>query len=159
MRSHHSPNLVLRGILAVFGAGIIFLGLNVGLGGIETLGWQGGTAPFLTITDPALFAVRDSHIRFIGGVWLGVGLLMLAGSIAFQHMRILIVALLGLIVIGGLARFSGDLSVLATPAIAPSLLIELIAAPLLGLWVLRAERNDRREVATANRSSDIKSAA
>lgn len=138
------PNYLLRIVLALFGIGVIFLGLNVGLGGIQTLGWQGGTAPFLAITDPALFAIRDSHIRFIGGVWLGLGLLMLAGSLAFRQLRPVLMAFCALIFIGGLARFSGEGAALwFSPGIAPSLLLELAAMPLLALWLHRAERDDR----------------
>ena len=41
---------ILRIILGLIGVGILFLGLNIGLGGIQTLGWQ-GAGPFITITD------------------------------------------------------------------------------------------------------------
>ena len=37
--------MILRALLAVVGAGIVFLGLNIGLGGIETMGWQGSGRP------------------------------------------------------------------------------------------------------------------
>ena len=70
MQFETNPNYLLRGVLAVVGAFIIFLGLNVGLGGVQTLGWQGGAADFLTVTNAAVFDVRDSHVRFIGGIWL-----------------------------------------------------------------------------------------
>ena len=106
------PNYLLRAVLAIVGAVIVFLGLNVGFGGIETLGWQGGAVPFVTVTDPAVFAVRDSHIRFIGGVWLALGLVMLAGSVAFERLRTVLIALTTMVVVGGLARFSGDMSIL-----------------------------------------------
>ena len=134
------PNYLLRGALAVLGLVIVVLGLNVGFGGIRTLGWQGGLVDFLTVTDPGVYAVRDNHVRFIGGVWLGLGLVVLAGSVAFQRLRGVLVVLVGLIAIGGLARFSGDLSSLVRPDILPSLVFELLGAPLLALWFARAER-------------------
>jgi hypothetical protein len=134
------PNYLLRGVLVLIGLVVIALGLNVGLGGILTLGWQGGTAPFLTITDPALFAVRDSHVRFIGGVWLAAGLLLLAGGFQLARLRTVLIALTAMVFVGGLARFSGDFAVLLQPAVAMSLGLELVGFPLLGWWVSRAER-------------------
>lgn len=135
------PNYLLRGVLALVGAVIVFLGLNVGLGGIQTLGWQGGAVPFISVTDPAVFAVRDNHIRFIAGVWLGVGLLMLAASYAFQRLRTVVVAIAAMVFVGGLVRFSaGDPAVLTGMDVAPSLVFELAIMPLIGLWALRAER-------------------
>lgn len=134
-------NYLLRVAIALVGVGIVFLGLNVGLGGIRTLGWQGGTAPFFSITDASIFAVRDSHVRFLGGVWLGVGLLMLAGSLAFQRLRTVLIALAAMIFVGGLARMSGyEPGLLFSPEIAPSLFFEIVIAPLLAFWFWKAER-------------------
>ncbi len=133
-------NYLLRAVLALAGIAVIGLGLNVGLGGIATLGWQGGTTPFFAVTDPGLFAVRDSHIRFIGGVWLAAGLLLLAGSLALPRLRTALVAVTAMVFVGGLARFSGDLAVLTQPAVTISLGLELLGFPLLGWWAWRAER-------------------
>jgi hypothetical protein len=126
----------LRAVLALLGLAIIVLGLNVGLGRIQTLGWQGGVTAFVNVTDPAVFAVRDSHVRFIGGVWLAVGLTLLAGAIWLRQLRTVLVAVAGMVVVGGLARLAGPLpgDVLA------SLAFELVGFPLLGWWVWRAER-------------------
>lgn len=133
----------LRAVLALAGAAIVFLGLNVGFGGIATLGWQ-GAGSFVDITDPALFAIRDNHIRFIGGVWLGAGLAMFAGAFALEKLRPVLLAIIGMIFIGGVARFSaGDMSLLTGGAIAPSLVLELVAFPLLGWWIVQAGRADR----------------
>ena len=77
---------LLRIILAIAGLAIMALGLNVGLGGIATLGWQGPTV-FFTITDQDVFAVQDNHIRFIAGVWFGVGLMFVAGAVALDRFR------------------------------------------------------------------------
>jgi hypothetical protein len=141
MRHDSNPDYRLRIALAVLGAFIIFLGLNVAFGGIATLGWQGGQDAFVSVTAPDLFAIRDNHVRFIGGVWLGLGLLVLSGALAFRRLRPVLIAAMGLIFVGGLARFSaGDLSLLTSADILPSLLFELVAAPLLGLWFSKAER-------------------
>lgn len=141
MRSETNPSYLLRGVLAAVGAVIVFLGINVGFGGIQTLGWQDGGANFLTVTDGPIYAVHDNHIRFIGGVWLALGLLMLAGSFAFRQLRIILVAFTFMIFVGGIARLSGgSLSLLTSSDIAPSLLFEVIIAPLLGWWFTKAER-------------------
>lgn len=141
MRFESHPNYLLRGVLALVGAVVIFLGLNVGLGGIQTLGWQGGAVDFFTVTNAPVFAVHDNHVRFIGGVWLALGLLLLAGSVAFRRLRPVLVALTAMIFVGGLARLSGDLSLLFTAEIAPSFVFEILVVPLLGLWFTRAERS------------------
>jgi hypothetical protein len=77
---------LLRMVLALCGIGIVMLGLNVSLGGIVTMGWQGST-DFVAITDAAAFQVQDNHVRFIAGVWTGVGLLFLAGAAKLETMR------------------------------------------------------------------------
>lgn len=126
--------IILRVVLALIGIVVVVLGLNVGLGGIRTLGWQGG-GEFLTVSDPALFAVRDSHIRFIGGIWLGIGLVLAAGAVWFERLRVVLVAIAALVFVGGLTRLSGTLS----PDVLPSLALELIGFPLLGWWIARAK--------------------
>ena len=129
-----SARNVLRAVLPLVGVVVVVLGLNVGLGGIRTLGWQGG-GEFLTVSDPALFAVRDSHIRFIGGIWLGMGLTLAAGAVWFDRLRPVLVAITALVFVGGLTRLSGTLS----PDVLPSLALELIGFPLLGWWTARAK--------------------
>lgn len=134
-----SPNLLLRAVLFIAGCAIVFLGLNVGLGGIQTLGWQGAD-DFISITDPHAFAVHDNHVRFIGGVWLGLGFLMMAGAFALRRLRMVIIALIGMIFVGGLARISAwDAGTLLDAAIVPSFVLEILLFPLLGLWVATAE--------------------
>jgi hypothetical protein len=129
-----STRIILRVVLALVGTVVVVLGLNVGLGGIRTLGWQGG-GEFLTVSDPALFAVRDSHIRFIGGIWLGIGLVLAAGAVWFDRLRPVLVAITALVFVGGLVRLSGPLP----PEVVPSLVLELIGFPLLGWWMARTK--------------------
>jgi hypothetical protein len=53
-----------RTLLVVLGALNIFIGLNVALGGISTMGWQGSTS-FFEVTNEPLFLIRDSHMRYM----------------------------------------------------------------------------------------------
>ncbi|KMW60454.1 hypothetical protein AIOL_000610 [Candidatus Rhodobacter oscarellae] len=128
----------LKATLLIAGSIIVWLGLNVGLGGIATLGWQGATN-FVAATDARVYAVQDNHVRFIAGVWTAVGLLMIAGAIAFQQLRGVLVALTAMVFVGGLMRLSaGDFALLASAKIAPSLFAELVLFPALGLWIAGA---------------------
>lgn len=132
---------VLRATLGIIGLAIIFLGLNVGFGGIQTLGWQ-GAGEFVSIIDPDLYEVRDNHVRFIGGVWLGVGLVFLASAFLFSQLKMIVLVLFGVIFVGGMARLSAmDAALLMSAEIVPSLIAELVVFPLIGLWVWRQERS------------------
>lgn len=131
----------LRMILAITGCVIVWLGLNVGLGGIQTLGWQ-GSADFMDVTDEGIYAIRDNHVRFIAGVWSAVGLLMIAGAFWIRQMRGLLLSLFAMIFVGGLMRLSAaDFGLLLSADIAPSLIAELVLFPLLALWIYRSEAN------------------
>lgn len=126
---------LLNLVVVIVGVAIIFLGLNVGLGGIKTLGWQ-TTRDFVTITDPATFHVQDSHIRFIGGIWFGVGATFLIGGFAVRTFRPTLIILSAMIAIAGLFRLSGmDSNVIFSAAITPSIALELIGFPLLAWWL------------------------
>lgn len=127
--------ILLKTLLLLSGAAITWLGLNVGFGGMETLGWQ-GASDFFEVTDPDTFAIQDNHIRFIAGVWTCVGLLYIAGTFALQQMRTVLIALSGMIFVGGLMRLTqGDITLLVGADIAASLIAELLLFPLLGLWI------------------------
>ena len=127
---------VLNTVVVIVGAAIIFLGLNVGLGGMQTLGWQ-TTRDFISITDAATFHVQDSHIRFIGGVWFSVGAAFLIGGFAMSKFRPTLIILSVMIAFAGLFRLSGmDSGVINGAAIAPSMAFELIGFPLLAWWLI-----------------------
>lgn len=74
----------INAVVVIIGAAIIFLGLNIGLGGIKTLGWQ-SSQDFVAITDAAVFDAQDSHIRFLGGIWFGIGAVF--SSAASRYLR------------------------------------------------------------------------
>ncbi len=133
-----NPILPLRILLALVGIGIMFLGFNVGFGGIRTLGWQGPT-DFVEIVDSAAFRTQDSHFRFLGGVWLGIGMVFLAGAVWLARLRTVLVILTGVIFIGGIARVSGlDFRTLLSFSVLPSLIAELALFPLLGYWIAKS---------------------
>ena len=130
----------LKVVLFLTGSVIVWLGLDVGLGGIRTLGWQ-DDRNFFEVTDPEAFAIKDNHMRFIAGVWTTVGLLMIAGVFALKAMRPVLMALVAMVFVGGLMRFSsGDPSLVLSSKIAPSLFGELVVFPLLGLWIHAATK-------------------
>jgi hypothetical protein len=132
----------LNAVVVIIGAVIIFLGLNVGLGGIKTLGWQ-STRDFVSITDAATFHAQDSHIRFIGGVWFGVGATFLIGGFAIRTYRPTLIILSAMIAIAGLFRLSGmDAGVIFNAAVAPSLVFELVGFPLLAWWLMASGKRE-----------------
>ena len=135
-------NWALRLVLTLIGMMIVWLGLNVALGGIPTLGWQ-GPADFMSVTNEGAFAVQDNHIRFIGGVWTSVGLFMLFGAAKLHQLATVLKTLLAMVFIGGLARFSAaDSELIMSANIAPSLIAELIVLPLIGGWIHHATRSN-----------------
>lgn len=131
------PSIVLRIVLLAVGAVMIALGLNVGLGGIPTLGWQGST-DFVSVTNAAAFAAQDNHVRFLGGFWLGAGLLMAAGAFFLDHLRPVLTGIAAMAFVGGLARLSvQDPALVTSAAILPSLAAELVLFPALAFWLSR----------------------
>lgn len=133
---------LLNLVVVIVGAAIVFLGLNVGLGGIKTLGWQ-TTGDFISISDAATFHVQDSHIRFIGGVWFGVGAVFLIGGFAMSHFRPTLIILSAMIAVAGLFRLSGmESGAIFSAAIAPSIALELIGFPLLAWWLAVSGRRE-----------------
>ncbi|WP_439155105.1 DUF4345 family protein [Yoonia sp.] len=132
----------LNTVVVIIGAAIIFLGLNIGLGGIKTLGWQ-SSRDFVAITDAAVFSAQDSHIRFLGGVLFGVGATFLIGGFALRAFRQPLIILSCIIALAGLFRLSGmDLDVIFNAAIAASLTLELIGFPLLARWLVVSAPRD-----------------
>jgi hypothetical protein len=136
---------LLNMVVVIVGVAIIFLGLNVGLGGIKTLGWQ-TTRDFISITDATTFHAQDSHIRFIGGIWFCVGAVFVIGGLAMRKFRPTLITLSFMIAIAGLFRLSDmDSGVIFSAAIAPSLALELIGFPLLAWWLaMSIEREGQR---------------
>lgn len=129
--------IALRVVLILAGLIIIFTGVNTAFGGMLTLGWQGQTT-FFEVTDQHSYLVQDSHIRFLGGLWMGIGLLFIfAARNVERHQNVLKFALV-LIFLGGLARFSQmQLDITFGKEIVGSLVAELVGMPLLYFWLSR----------------------
>jgi hypothetical protein len=128
----------LRVVLFVAGVVIMTTGIDVGLGGITTLGWQGSN-DFLAVTDRTAFAVHDSHIRFLGGVWLGLGLLVAMSARDPRRHRERLKLLIALVFAGGLARLAQfDAQVLLDAGVIGSLVAEVVGMPVLHLWLAHA---------------------
>ena len=130
---------MLRAVLVASGLVVALLGMNVGIGGISTLGLQGPTE-FFEITNQQVFDIRDNHIRFIGGTLIAIGGLLVYSGFRLEFAKTVVPIVALLFVTGGLARLSAaDASLLGGSDIAPSLLIEMIGFPLLALWVMRTK--------------------
>lgn len=131
---------VLRAVLLLSGVAITLLGIDNAMGGIATLGWQGPT-DFFAVTDAQAFAIRDNHLRFISGIWLGTGLVFCLASVWLVRLRVAVATLCGLIVVGAIMRFTqGDIGLLLRSDLLPSVMMELLLFPALGLWVLATGR-------------------
>jgi hypothetical protein len=115
-------------------AGFIYTGIDNAFGGVVTLGWQ-GLNDFVQITDPVQFAIRDSHLRFLGGVYTLMGGAVALSAIQLHRFRMALRLALIAAFVGGLARFTQlDLSVTFGPGVLFPVTIELVGMPLLYLW-------------------------
>ncbi|MFM9863365.1 MAG: DUF4345 domain-containing protein [Micropepsaceae bacterium] len=130
----------MRLILVLAGAFVVFTGFDFAVGGIRSLGLEGPVLS-LTATDPHALDARDSHARFLGGVWLTVGLVFFASAFRLQAMHTALLAAIAMIFVGGVARFTTYApEVLLEPSITGSLVAELIGMPILFYWVWNSRR-------------------
>ncbi|MCB0172218.1 MAG: DUF4345 family protein [Anaerolineae bacterium] len=128
-------SIAFRLVLIVLGLLNIFIGINVGFGGISTLGLQGQTE-FFEVTNEAVYLVRDSHIRYFGGLYLGLGLFLILASTNLYKYQTALKLVFVLVFIGGLARFTMMRpDVIFGQDIIGSLLTELLLMPILFIWL------------------------
>ena len=137
MRSSIS-SWALRVVLALVGVGFIYTGIDNAFGGVMTLGWQ-GLSDFAQVTNAGQYLVRDSHVRFLGGVYLLMGIATALSAIQPTKFKAVVQLILIAVFAGGLARFSQmNPSVTFGPGVLVPLVIELAVMPLLYVWVSRA---------------------
>ncbi len=106
-------------------------------GGISTLGWQGQT-DFFEVTNKNIYLMCDSHIRFFGGLYFGIGLFLLLASTNLKKYQMALHLVFALIFLGGLARFTMmRFDIIFGPDIIASLLTELLLMPILFVWLTR----------------------
>lgn len=124
-------------VLALTGVVIMVMGLNVGLGGIITLGWLSSN-DFVIVKNDIAFAIQNNHFQFLGGVWFAVGLGFLTGGVWLKQLNQTLIHLCIIIAIAGLFRLvAADQNILLSSAILPSLLLEIFAFPLLAFWLTK----------------------
>jgi Domain of unknown function (DUF4345) len=124
-------------VLLVLGIISSFVAVNVAFGGLDTLGWQGPSS-YYEVTDDDAFAVRDSHARFFGGVYLGIGLFLILAASNVQKYRQGLSLVFALVFLGGLARLTQlDLDTVLGTDLLASTVVELVGMPLLFVWLHR----------------------
>lgn len=136
------PVAVLRIVLALAGFAVVTVGVNVGLGGIATLGWQ-VSPDYVTIADPAGFATQDSHVRFLGGLFAAIGATLIAGAVMPQRLWPLVCGLCALMPVAGFFRLSDGGASLSNSDLYLSLAFEFALFPILSiaLWRVYGRRD------------------
>lgn len=127
--------IALKFVLIVLAIYAIFLAIDFGFGGFQTLDWQGITN-FLNITDEARYGVQDSHFRFLSGVLAMMGLIMLVAVSNLKKYQQVLNLLFGLIFVGGVMRFtSGNFDVLFSTEILTAVFAETGLIIILYFWL------------------------
>ena len=122
-------------ILFVIGVATIIVGINVGFGGILTLGWQ-VSPDFVTVQDTANFDIQDNHVRYLGGFFMAAGAFFLLAITDLSKYKTTLRAIFAFYFIGGLMRLSaGSLGLVLSSSIITSFAIEIILMPILFVWL------------------------
>lgn len=131
--------IFLKIVLVLTGVYVVASGLNIAAGGMLTLGW-GGSKDFFTVTDQKAYLIQDSHVRFVGGVWLALGLFFIwSVTNVYRYLPQLLFACI-LVFVGGLCRlFQPDGATFHMPVLG-SFLAELIGMPVLFIWLKKTVR-------------------
>ena len=107
------------------------------------MGWQGVSA-FFDVSNEHAFLIQDSHVRFLGGVWIGAGLLFLLAAADIRKYRDALNVVLALIVLGGFARLTQlHPQVTFGPDVIGSFIAELVGIPVLYWWLSKAAASNR----------------
>lgn len=136
-----NQSLIFRGLLVILGAIMIFVGVNVGFGGIQTLGWQ-VPPDFISITNMANFQVQDNHVRFLGGFFAMTGAFMLLASTDLQKYQGELRMVFVVMFVAGLTRLSAlQAEVILGSSVLVSFLAEVLLMPILFFWLPRILSN------------------
>ena len=130
--------VLLRIVLFLGGVFVVFSGLKTVLGSI---------APF--VPDAAGLSrellVHENHLRFLGGVWIGLGILLLVAPLRPRALQPMLYLAFALIFAGGIARLTIlRTDVLLDPVVLGSLAAELVLMPVLFYWLARELRDGPR---------------
>ena len=92
-----------------------------------------------TVGDWCYVRTPDEHTGFVPySHLLAIGLVFALSALFLDRMRLVVVTFCGLIFVGGLLRFTqGDVGLLLTGDLLPSLVLELVLFPLVALWTIR----------------------
>lgn len=132
---------LLKIVLILVGIVGIVLGIDFGLGGIETLGWQ-GSKDFIDITDTTRYGVQDSNFRFFGGVIFAIGIFIIFAVQDLPKYQQVLKVIFGLMMVGGMARFtSGDFDVIFSVEIISALAIEVVLMAIVYVWLTQAVKS------------------
>ena len=125
---------ILRALLLLFGVIALITGGAAAFGGAEgDLQLAGLISPLVLSTIEG--AVVDNNFRFFGGVWMGVGFMLLYSVVRWEDNVVPIRFAALAIFIGGLGRMmpwlSGDL---VPEMMYPPIVLEIVVMPLLVFW-------------------------
>lgn len=130
-------HIALRIILGLAGIYIVLSGINIAVGGMPTLG-LGGQKDFFEVTNMQPYLIQDSHIRFVGGVWMGIGLFFLLTVFDISKYKKQLLLACVLIFIGGLSRlFQNHPEITFGKFIIGSILAEVVGMPILYTWIYK----------------------
>ena len=147
--------IALKTVLVLFGIFGLFLSLDFGLGGFETLGWQ-GSIDFLEVIDESRYGIQDSHFRFVGGVFAVIGLMMIVSVTNLPKYREALNFIFVLIFVGGLMRFaSGNFDVLFDEKLMTALIAELVLTPMLYFWLRHEVKMMDKSTMTVDESKHL----
>lgn len=130
-------NVALRVATLLFAAIALGTGAKFVLGGLP----------------PGAEATLDNTFRFLGGVWLAVGLGLIHCFVSFDKTERVFAFLMRVLIVGGLARAVGLLFVPPERAIVVAIVIELVIPPVL--LVLRARLSRRARAATPRNGRSV----
>ncbi len=107
---------------------------------VPVIGGGAGALMGQAAFGPWAGAAEDSHMRYLSGLLLGIGLVFWGCVPAIERRGGVVRLLAGIVVIGGLARLGGVLTRGDPGRMHWALVMELVVTPLLCLWQARIAR-------------------